>query len=119
MQYMDLIGAWDEKNNLDDFAKKFLALADISFIEERESSNYIDGRYFRGKVNDITFTVSLADLVDNEKFPFYVLIESYEVDLDVLEAMIDGLIRNKAIPAGFKFARIFNFGKSDESFVDY
>jgi len=88
-------------------------------IEERESSNYVDGRYFRGQVDDISFTVSLSDLAENEDLHFLIQIKSDAADLEKLESVIDGMIRNKAKSAGFQFERILNFGRRDEYRVDY
>jgi hypothetical protein len=119
MQYIDLLGALNGENDLEIFARQFLAVVDASQVEERESSNYVDGRYFRGRVGDASFTVSLADFEGNEDLPFWVHIKSDAPDLETLASMIDEIIRNKAMSAGFHFARMLNFGMRDERRLDY
>jgi hypothetical protein len=119
MQYIDLLGALNGENGLDVFARQFLSVIDASQVEERESSNYADGRYFRGRVGDVSFTVALADFAGNEDLPFWVHIKSDAPDLEALVSMIDELIRNKAIAAGFHFARMLNFGMRDGRRLDY
>lgn len=119
MQYINLLGALSTENELDAFAKQFLSVIGASQVEERESSNYVDGRYFRGAVGDISFTVSLADDDGNEDLPFRVCIKSDIPDLEALVSMIDEIIRNKAMSAGFHFARMLNFGMRDERRLDY
>lgn len=119
MQYIDLLGVLNGENGLDAFASRFFAVVDASQVEERESSNYVDGRYFRGRVGDVSFTVSLTDFAGNEDLPFWVHIKSDIPDLEVLVSMIDEIIRNKTMSAGFRFARMLNFGMRDESRLDY
>jgi hypothetical protein len=119
MQYIDLLGALNGGNDLDVFVKQFFAVVAASKVEERESSNYVDGRYFRGRVGDASFTVSLADYDGNEDLPFWVHIKSDTPDLETFTSMIDELIRNKAMPSGFHFALILNFGAHDAHRVDY
>lgn len=50
MQYVHLLGACNGEKSLDAFVRLFSTVVGISLIEERESSNYVDGRYFRGKI---------------------------------------------------------------------
>lgn len=119
MQYMNLLGAWKGSNNLDDFAKEFFAVAGASEVEERESSNYVDGRYYRGKVGDIAFTVSLSDLAGNEDLPIWVQVKCDTTDVEALISAIDEMIRNRAVHVGFHFARMLNYGSQNELRIDY
>ncbi len=49
MAIITLIGAQKDLQNLDSFAKKFFTTIGVVNCEERESSNYIGGYYFKGK----------------------------------------------------------------------
>lgn len=119
MESINLLGALNAENDLDVFATQFFAVVDATQIEERESSNYVDGRYFRGRVADVSFKVSWADLAGNEDLPFWIRIESDVPDSAILASMIDELIRSKAMLAGFHFARMLNYGTRNESRFDY
>lgn len=119
MQYLNLLGAFNGENSLDTFARAFFAVISASQIEEHESSNYVDGRYFRGKVDDIVLTVSIADDEGNEDLPFRVHIKTDALELEALVSVIDEIIRNKAMLADFRFARLLNFGMRDQRRLDY
>jgi hypothetical protein len=119
MSHIDLLGNLNGESRLNFFAMKFFAVIDASQVEERESSNYVDGRYFRGSVGDVIFTVSLADLDGNEDLPFWIHVKSGALDSESLDSMINGIIHNKVMPGGFHFARMLNFGMRGERRVDY
>ncbi len=91
------------------FAKHFFSLLCIPF-EERESSHYIDGGYFNGSYNNITFMVYTSDKNDTMNMPVPMpLIICVDGncgfnDTAVNDA-IDFIFRSKLIPLGYKFLR--------------
>jgi hypothetical protein len=119
MQYLDLLGNLNNKNRLDFFTRKFFRIIDVTQIEERESSNYVNGRYFKGQLGNFHIIVSLADFVGNEDLPFWVHIKCDDSDHNALTSMINEIICNKAIPEGFQLAQMVNFGTRYERRIDY
>ena len=119
MLYMDLLGTLNGANDLNVFATHFLSLINASKIEERESSNYVDGRYFRGWIDDISFVVSLADFDGNEDLPFWIQIRSDASEIDELIFLLEKKILNSTGSANFQFARMSNFGTNNEQRFDY
>ena len=45
-------------------------------FEERESSNYVDGHYFRHKTNDLEIKITFADDSDLDRYRFWLPISS-------------------------------------------
>jgi hypothetical protein len=120
MQYIDLLGSFQSSLNLDEFASTFFLVTNIPVYERRESSNYFNGYYFRGKYNNsLTFTVSLSDEKGNDDLPFWVNISAKADDLKELKIIVDDMVRNKAVPSGFHFAYMLNFGTFEEQRIDY
>lgn len=74
--------------------------------EERESSHYAEGRYFRAFIGDTEIKVSMGDS-DYDDLPLWIIFSSAE------SANADQLKH-----AGFKIARLEAFGKREEVRVD-
>lgn len=119
MNYVNLLGALPGNDELDTFAKKFFDAFDVLVFEERESSNYVDGRYFKGRNGDLIFTISLSEEEDHTDLPYWVQVASEAIDKDTLLSTVDNVVHAKILPAGFRFARMINFGKHDEQRLDY
>lgn len=119
MAQINLLGVLNTEKGLDAFAVQFFEIIGASQFEERESSNYVDGRYFRGSINEATFTISLADDGGNEDLPFRIFIDSDELDFATLLSTIDEIVRSKNISVNFRFARIRDLGTLDECRIDY
>ncbi len=88
------------------FAKHFFSLLGTSF-EERESSHYEEGGYFKGVYNNITFYVytSYADDKADMPIPMPLSITVDGKDEAAVDSAIDFIIRSKLIPEGYKFLR--------------
>jgi hypothetical protein len=117
--YVNLLGARQGNEDLDAFAKEFFAAICVTEFEERESCNYIGGHYFIGTRGEMTFTVMLQDEEGHEDLPYWVQVMSDSIDEDALVSDVDSMVRTKALPRGFRFARVINFGKRYERQIDY
>lgn len=87
-------------------------------ISNRESSNYLDGFYFTGEIGTKTIGVQLSDSETNNDLPIWIDFTDQATHGD-LTAEVDAFVRNDLIPAGFKAARMENFGRSNEKRIDY
>lgn len=119
MQYFNLLCAHADKPSLYEFAEAFFDAMGIVDGQERESSNYIEGRYFKGSRDGAEFTVSLSDEEGNEDLPVWVQVAA-NLDADgALDDALSCVIRERLLAAGFRVARMVNFGKRDEQRIDY
>ena len=116
MQYVNLLGMHPGCEGLRPFAKSFFDALGVSDGEERESGNYVDGYYLKGSHDGMVFTVALSDESAHEDLPYWIHISAEVGDL---EAATSQLMRDKALPAGFRLAHIVNFGKRGEQRIDY
>lgn len=117
--YINLLAANNEFPALDEFAPRFFEALGVIAYEERESSNYIGGRYFKGKSDaEFIVTASLAD-EEHADLPIWVQIFSDSLNEQSLRSIVDGLVQAKALSSGFTCARMINFGRIDEKRVDY
>lgn len=119
MQYVNLIGAHEQHANLRSFAKTLFEVFGVKNGEERESGSYIDGYYLKGSCNRVTFTVASSDEAEHEDLPYWIHVSTDMEESGILEAIVERLVRDKALPAGFRLAHIINFGKRDERRIDY
>jgi hypothetical protein len=114
MMKIFLQGTYKKATDLDQFAKAFFATAKVDDYEERESSNYIDGYYFKGRQGETVYIVYIDDEFEDTSF-----VVSIEGGND-LEAIVNHSVRSSLIPAGFCFKRILNYGSmADQHLVDY
>jgi hypothetical protein len=119
LQYVNLLCAHAEKSGLHEFAEAFFDAAGIVDGQERESSNYVEGHYFRGARDGAEFTVSLSDEEGNEDLPVWVQVAA-NADTDVaLDDALRRVIEERLLTAGFRVARMVNFGSRDEKRIDY
>lgn len=119
MQYVNLLSAHTETTSLREFAEAFFNAAGILNGQERESSNYLGGRYFRGSNESAEFTVSLSDEEGNEDLPYWVHVAGHSSTDGALEQEVSLVVRERLIAAGFQVARMVNFGKRDEQRITY
>ncbi|MGX9555696.1 hypothetical protein [Pseudomonas sp. CFBP 5750] len=119
MQYVNLLGVHPGCVELRPFAKKFFDALGVNDREKRESSNYIDGYYFKGSLGGMTFSVAISDEDAHENVPYWIHISADLVTPDALEDAVSQLIRDKVLPMGFQLVRIVNFGKRGELRIDY
>ena len=119
MQYVNLLGTLEHCGGLRPFAKMFFDAVGIKDGVERESSNYVDGYYLKGSLDGLNFTVSLTDDDAHEDLPYWVQVAADMAEPDLLLAAVEQIVRQLALPAGFRFARIVNYGKRGEQRIDY
>lgn len=119
LQYVNLLCAHAETTSLREFAEAFFDAAGIVDGQERESSNYAEGRYFRGSHEGAEFTVSQSDEEGNEDLPFWVQVVANVSADGTLEDAVNRVARERLIAAGFRVARMVNFGKRGEQRIDY
>jgi hypothetical protein len=119
MQYVNLLGAFGNQVDLDSFVKAFFQAIEVVDYEERESGNYADGRYFRGGSGDIGFTISLSEEEDHDDLPCWIQVAADMPTSEVLVDVVDRMVREKALPEGFRIARMISLGKRDEQRIDY
>jgi len=91
----------------------------VSGFEERESSNFVGGHYFKGSDDLFEFTVCLSDEVDHEDLPYWVQVSERLPMADGFTDVVDRFVKEKLVPAGFRSARMNNLGKLDEERTDY
>ena len=119
MQYVNLLGELKNTANVATFAKDLFAALGIADHETRESSNYVDGQYHIGRDGNMSITISMSDEEGNDDRPYWI-----HIVLDIPQSenpinIVDRIIYEKALPAGFQVARINNFGKRGEQRIDY
>jgi hypothetical protein len=121
MQHIDLLGASEKLADLNSFAEGFFSAIDANGYEERESSNYIGGRYFRAIIDGMDFTVCLSDEDGFDDFPYWIHINT---DVDAPNAanlgdVIESIVREKLLTNGFLITRIINIGTYDAEQANY
>ncbi len=119
MIYVNLLLSQDDGAGLEVVAAKFFTSIGVTAYEERESSNYVDGRYLKGEIGGLSITVSLSDEADHADLPVWVQLASDAVDREALDDEVSSIIQTKVLPSGFKCARMLNFGRKDERRIDY
>ena len=62
--------------DLRSFSSKVFEILEMADFEERESSNYVDGHYFRHKTNDLEIKITFADDSDLDRYRFWLPISS-------------------------------------------
>ncbi len=60
---------------LEEFARRLFSRLGVAHFEERESSNYVEGHYFRGIAVGIEITVAYADEQGLQDYRFWVSLE--------------------------------------------
>ena len=82
---------------------------------------YVEGHYFKGARDEAEFTVSLSDEEGNEDLPVLVWVQvAANLDADgALDDAASRVVRERLLTAGFRVARMVNFGRRDEQRIDY
>jgi len=93
----------------------------VTQFDERESSNYVDGRYFLAKQGQLNLEIALSDDEDADDLRFWLSIEgelegSSELEFD---QMIDVIAKQKLQAAGARVARVYDFGKKTMRVAKY
>ena len=105
--------------SLAEFSVDLFQKLSIVRFERRESSNYADGTYFRGKFDLGEVTVSLADEEGDEDLLYWVCIELAKDAGALSREIIDELVVDKLLTHGYSVARIEDFGKMNQRRIDY
>jgi hypothetical protein len=114
MNIVNFLFAYPAVNDLSSLSRLIKqALGDIEF-EERESSNYVDGRYFSGHIGSITVVLALSDETDHDDLTYWIAFKSDEVAEEELITLTDAIMKEKLLPLNFKIARFESFGRVDE-----
>lgn len=95
---------------LSQFAAVIADVLEIAEFEQRESSNYIDEIYFRGRSGKIEIEAALTDDVDHEDLPYWLYLSSSEISEAKIIEFIDLKVIDELLPLGFEAARIESFG---------
>jgi hypothetical protein len=118
MKHVNLLAGGYPTSSLDDFAASFYKIAGVSKFEERESSNYVDGRYFTAALGERIFKVMLSDAENLRDLPYWVRVSAAEGAEPLTAVEVDALAQ-KLVHSGYKVARITDFGQNTEKRFDY
>lgn len=119
MQHVDLLADLPGIHGVEGFANALFMAIDVENSESRDSSNCNSRLYFLGRGKGFTLTVAPSDEDGHEDLPYWIHVKLDVPDADGAVGFIDKLIQEKILPAGFRIARICNFGKRDERRIDY
>ena len=118
MRHVDLLLARSDIGSLDEFARLFFEIVGIESFQERQSDHYVEGRYFTGAKDAMTYTVMLADDEDHADLPYWVQVSSGGQGIsasEVADALASRCVREHRLSA----ARIEDFGRVNEKRFDY
>lgn len=119
MQHLDLLGAFRNQVDLDSFARAFFPTIEVSHFEERESSNYVEGRYYKGRNGTLNLTISLSDEDGHKDLPCWIHVTADMQTPEALAEVVKRTIGERVLPAGFRLAQMINLGRQDEIRFDY
>jgi hypothetical protein len=85
--------------DLQSFSSQVFAIFGIANFEERESSHYVDGHYFRSKTDDLQIKVTFTDDSDLDGYRFWLPISSTNESIDA--AALAGIYAKKLSAAGW------------------
>ncbi|MGA3187433.1 MAG: hypothetical protein ABSF22_10015 [Bryobacteraceae bacterium] len=118
MNFVNLLGSLPTVSALDAFARTFFDAVGVRGFEQRESSNFPEGRYFKGIKGDLHFKISLSDEAGHDDLPYWVQVSS-GIEADKLLMTVNSLVVEGALPRGFRLSRMIDFGKRSERRLDY
>jgi len=119
MQYVDLLSATKGHGCLSSFAEELFSAVNVPVFEERESSNYVDGHYFKGAVGNLSFKVSNSDEAGYDGFPYWIQVAADVGGTKELAGVVDSIVRQNLLMKGFRMIRVVNLGRNDEQHVSY
>lgn len=119
MKHINFLLSSEPRETLDSFARKIFSIAKINDYEERSSTNYVDERYFVGRDRKIELKVMFSDDSDNLDLPFWVRLSILNKETEFDESEIHDFVYGNLLPAGFRVARMDNFGQVSEQRIDY
>ena len=119
MKYVHIQLNTNSSNGLDGVFEVLCNAVGIMVFEERESDNYADGRYYIFQHNGLNCTLALADDDFCLDLPYWVSVSADQMAIIEIEARVESLVKDQLLPAGFRVARIENFGLVDQVRIDY
>ena len=119
MAIVNLLAAYPNANNLACISDRLSEAFGGLQLEERESSNYIGGQYYFGRMGAVEIVVALSDESDHDDLPYWIVLSSNEATDGELVVFADAVTRDKLIPIGFSVARFISFGRKEEQRIDY
>lgn len=118
MKHVNLLMSAITEMSLNSLAEKIFPLIHVDSYEERSNIHYVGERYFVGRTASVEVKVMLSDDSDNSDLPYWVRLSAIGRE-ELEEAEIVNLVRASFLPAGFRVAKIENFGQSTEVRIDY
>jgi hypothetical protein len=115
MNRINLFASLHGDTTLEGFAGKLASSLGMPELHARESSNYLEGRYFQGEHQGLLIEVSLRDHV-SDALRYRIHIKSAAPDAG---ERVEDIVRQQLIPAGFACMRVMNFGREDEQLQQY
>ena len=106
---------------LDAFVAEFSERLGCSPFEERESSNYLEERYFRCFALGLEITIAKADSADFGDYDFWICFEpesGCSSNQDFLDGLTDCVARKLAL-CGHQIVRPLDFSRVDSGAVLY
>jgi hypothetical protein len=119
LQYVNLLCAHDQTPGLREFSEAFFKACGVVNGQERESSNYVGGVYFKGSRDGAEYTVSMSDEEGNVDLPVWVQVSADMEEDGALDNAVGQVVRARLLPEGFRVARMVNFGKRGEQRIDF
>lgn len=98
--------------DLQSFSSKAFAIFGITNFEERESSHYVDGHYFRSKDDDLQIKVTFTDDSDLDGYRFWLPISSTNESLDAV-ALAETYAKKLSAAGWATFVPSKNWGRKD------
>ncbi len=128
MMQVHLLLAHPSVSDLDEFLARISKVLGWPDLEERESSNYLEDRYFRGVVDGLEVMVCYAGSLvsgnisdpDNDEqkdLPYWVELKSDLLSEPELIEAADAIVKMMLLPDGFLAARLI-LGREDRR-IDY
>ncbi len=119
MKHVDLLMNVDGVTSLESFARLLFEVVGAKNFEERESSHYVEGRYFIATTDVLFYKVMRSDDEDHKDLPYWVRVSAAARNSTFESSEIDALASRLIRSYHFRVARINNFGQVSEKRFDY
>src|SRR3974390_1139004 len=111
----------NRNQSLDAFVEDLAKQLGCGQFEERQSSNYVNERYFRCSALGIAVEVALADESEFEAYQFWLCFQPDGVHVDD-KSFFDGLadcVARKLVTSGWEVVRPLSFGRAGGGAIAY
>jgi hypothetical protein len=116
MQIINFLCADEHTRDLSSFAQRIFGTLGVTDGMERDSSYYLEERYFLGKIDGGRLKIALSDIEEFDDLSYWLSVE-IEADSNVVTYM-DMFIK-KVLSMGIRIAKIEYLGKKNMLRVDY